>query len=93
MNLRSQILAVTLATLLLLAGVVCLALRHGESAATGQARSLREVTDMTGERVRIPATPRRVLSLWTAATDTVLSLGASDRLTALDRLTVAIHGP
>ncbi len=80
MNLRSQILAVTLATPLLLAGVVRLALRHGESAATGQARSLREVTDMTGERVRIPATPRRVLSLCTAATDTVLSLGAADRL-------------
>jgi len=92
MNLRSQILAVTLATPLLLAGVVRLALRHGESSATGQARSLREVTDMTGERVRIPATPRRVLSLCTAATDTVLSLGAADRLTALDEFSLVVPG-
>lgn len=80
------------AVALLSAGVAWLALRHGATAAGGRARSLREVTDMAGERIRIPETPRRVLSLCTSATDAVVSLGAADRLTALDEFGLVVPG-
>jgi len=47
---------------------------------------------MTGQRVRIPTTPRRVLSLCTAATDTLVSLEAADRLAAIDEFNRVVPG-
>jgi len=44
----------------------------------------RQITDMTGRPVQVPATPRRVLSLCTSATDTLLALGQRDLLAAID---------
>ncbi|MGC8642175.1 MAG: ABC transporter substrate-binding protein [Isosphaeraceae bacterium] len=92
MSLRTQLLAVAVATPLLLGGVFRLFPRHGEPVRRSEASPLREVTDMTGEQVRIPATPRRVLSLCSSATETVLSLGGADSLVAIDEFSLVVPG-
>lgn len=44
----------------------------------------RTVIDSTGAAVRVPSKPRRIVSLCTTATDTLVRLGMVDRLAAID---------
>jgi len=46
--------------------------------------AFREVTDMTSRPVHVPVRPCHVLSLCTSATDTMIRLGAAERLAAID---------
>ncbi len=52
----------------------------------------RDVADMTGRHVRVPAKPSHVLSLCTSATDTIVALGAGDRLVAIDEFSRVVPG-
>lgn len=90
MSRRVQKIGIALAATLLLAVVTWFATRKGVSA--DSAVPLREVADMTGQRVRVPATPRRILSFCTTATDTIMGLGVSDSLAAIDEYGVVIPG-
>jgi iron complex transport system substrate-binding protein len=56
------------------------------------AAALREVKDATGQIVRMPAPPKRVLSLCTSATDTVLRLGERARLAGIDEYSRIVPG-
>lgn len=53
---------------------------------------LREVVDMASRPVRIPVEPRRVLSLCTSATDTIVRIGAVERLAAIDQYSLIVPG-
>lgn len=50
------------------------------------------VRDSTGREVSIPAQPRRVLSLSTSATDTMVRLGLTDRLAGMDEYSGIVPG-
>lgn len=52
----------------------------------------REVVDMTSRPVHIPVEPRRVLSLCTSATDTIVRMGANERLAAIDQYSLIVPG-
>ena len=52
----------------------------------------RVVTDMTGRMAHIPIQPRRILSLCTSATDTIVRLGVRDRLRAIDEYSRIVPG-
>ena len=54
--------------------------------------SVRNVTDPTGRVVAVPQDARRVLSLCTSATDTVLRLGAGARLAGIDEFSRIVPG-
>jgi iron complex transport system substrate-binding protein len=92
MNRRRLILFTTLALLAVLAGTIWLAVRHGGSEALGPGGNDRFVTDMAGRQVRVPPSPRRMLSLCTTATDTAIALGATDRLAGIDEYSRVIPG-
>ena len=47
---------------------------------------------MTSRTVRIPHRPTRILSLCTTATDTLVALGAADRLIAIDEFSRIVPG-
>lgn len=81
MSRKAQLVFVTLATVVAIGLCVRVAGQGPSGSRTGASR---EVTDMTGRVVRIPVIPRRVLSLCTSATDTLVRLGAADRLAAID---------
>jgi len=91
MNRKAQILAVALAATFLLASVVWLATR-GAAARPDAIADHRLVTDQTGRSVRIPTQPRHILSLCTTASDTVVGLGAGERLVAIDEYSRIIPG-
>jgi iron complex transport system substrate-binding protein len=52
----------------------------------------RQVEDATGRRVQVPERPKRVLSLCTSVTDTVLRLGAAERLAGIDEYSRVVPG-
>jgi iron complex transport system substrate-binding protein len=92
MNRKTQILVVAVTAILLLAGVVWLTTKQSASLLGGVNRQFSEVTDMTGQRAQVPATPRRVLSLCTTATDTLVGLGVADHLVAIDEFSGPVPG-
>jgi iron complex transport system substrate-binding protein len=80
------------ASVLAASGAVWLALHTAAAPAIPKAASVREVADMTGRRVRVPADPRRILSLCTSASDTIVALGETARLAAIDEYGRAVPG-
>jgi len=60
--------------------------------ADGPAPAIRRVEDLTGRKVLIPARPRHVLSLCTSVTDTMMRLGAEDRLAGIDEYSRIVPG-
>ena len=52
----------------------------------------RQVVDLTGRTVAIPANPKHVLSLCTSVTDTMLRLGAVERLAGIDEYSLVVPG-
>jgi iron complex transport system substrate-binding protein len=62
------------------AGVRALVLVLGLGAAVAPAAAAVTVRDMLGREVRLPAPPRRIVSLVPSATETLFALGAEDRL-------------
>jgi len=90
MNRKAQIIAVAVLAGAILAATGWNAVRHHPLARDGQA--FRDITDMTGQRVRVPVVAHRVLSLCTTATDTLLGLGLSDRLAAIDEFSLVVPG-
>jgi iron complex transport system substrate-binding protein len=51
-----------------------------------------EVADSTGRTVAVPENPRHILSLCTSVTDTLLRLGAGDRLAGIDEYSRVVPG-
>ena len=90
---RNVGLVVTELIAFLLAAIIWLA-RHrpGVFARGGEQRSLHEVVDMTSRTVRIPKRPARILSLCTSAADTIVAVGAADRLIAIDEFSRVVPG-
>ena len=91
MNRKAQILTVALAAIFMLASVVWLATR-GAAARPDAIADHRLIMDQSGEVLRIPAQPKRILSLCTTASDTVVGLGAGERLAAIDEYSRIIPG-
>jgi len=89
MNRKVQIAAVVLSAAVGVAIAFCIAANepkgHGSEVC-------REVVDMTSHLVHIPFEPQRVLSLCTSATDTIVRLGAVDRLAAIDEYSRIVPG-
>jgi len=92
MSRKAQVVLAAGVSALVLAGAVWLAARGGQTPASGAAEAGREVVDMTGRAVRLPADPRRVLSLCTSASDTVVVLGEAGRLAAIDEYGRVVPG-
>jgi iron complex transport system substrate-binding protein len=92
MSRKAQILCLLVAAAGLLAAVIWFAARRGGWTSWPSAQATREVADMTGQRVSVPVAPRRVLSLCTSATDTLIALGATDRLVAIDEFSLVVPG-
>jgi iron complex transport system substrate-binding protein len=92
MNRKVQVILAAGASVLVLAGAVWLAARSAETPAPVAAESGREVVDMTGRKVRLPAAPERILSLCTSANETVLVLGETARLAAIDEYGRVVPG-
>lgn len=82
------------AVLLVLACATGLWPRSGGTDAAGTCGvcNAREATDMTGRRITVPVRPQRILSLCTAATDTLVAIGAGRRIAAVDEYSHAIAG-
>lgn len=59
---------------------------------TAAAARGREIEDATGRRVAVPDEPRRIASLCTSATDTLLRLGLTNRLAAIDEFSRIVPG-
>ena len=57
-----------------------------------RAASLHDLKDSTGQTVRVPAEPKRILSLCTSATDTILRLGEGVRLAGIDEYSRVVPG-
>lgn len=88
-------------TQVILAGAICVLgsvgaawlATHRLAAGNGHvAQGLRELTDMTGRPVRLPAEPMRVLSLCTSASDTMAAMHQSRRLAAIDEYSSVVAG-
>jgi len=92
MSRKAQVILAAGVSALVLAGAAWLAARAAEALAPGAAESGREVVDMTGRKVRVPADPARVLSLCTSANDTVAALGEAARLAAIDEYGRVVPG-
>lgn len=89
MNRKTQIAAVVLSTAVSIAVAFCIAVNEPK----GQVSEVcREVVDMTSRPVHIPVEPRRVLSLCTSATDTIVRIGAGERLAAIDQYSLIVPG-
>ena len=58
----------------------------------GETTGFREIRDMAQRTVRIPREPARVLSLCTSATDTMLAIGETNRLAAIDEYSRIVPG-
>ncbi len=81
MNRRTEITLVALSAAATFALCVRLA---GQVPPDRTGAETRPVTDAASRTVRVPARPLRVLSLCTSATDTIVRLGAADRLAAIE---------
>jgi len=92
MNRKVQVILAAGASVLVLAVAVWLAGQSAETLPTPVAESGREVVDMTGRTVRVPADPARILSLCTSANDTVAALGEAGRLAAIDEYGRVVPG-
>ncbi len=90
MSRRAQFIFAAAAAALLI-GVLAWVVLRRPAVALGPAAS-RQVTDMAGRRVALPAEPQRILSLCTSATDTILRLGAAKRLAAIDEYGRVVPG-
>jgi iron complex transport system substrate-binding protein len=90
-NPRRQILWVGGVALLLVLAAVWLAV-HAASIRPHNAGDTRSVADQSQRVARVPIHPQRILSLCTTATDSVVSLGVGDRLTAIDEYSRIIPG-
>jgi len=89
MNRKAQITAVILPTAMGMLLAFCLAVDEPKDRGS---TPLREVLDMTSRPVHIPAEARRVLSLCTSATDTIVRIGAGERLAAIDQYSLIVPG-
>lgn len=52
----------------------------------------REIRDMTGRAAQIPVKPQRILSLCSSATDTLVRIGAAEKIAAIDEYNRIIPG-
>ncbi|MGA2032412.1 MAG: ABC transporter substrate-binding protein [Thermoguttaceae bacterium] len=91
MNRKRQIVLISAVAVALSIGGVWIAARRLPTPPV-QGQAMRFVTDLSGRRVRIPLRPTRVLSLCTSATDTIVALGAGDRLLAIDEFSRVVPG-
>jgi iron complex transport system substrate-binding protein len=91
-NRKAWIILIAAVTVPLLAGAVWMTMRHPASGTRLAESALREVADMTSRQVRIPTKPARLLSLCTSATDTIVALGAAERLVAIDEFGRVVPG-
>jgi len=73
-------------------GLLVMPLRGTPGAPAREAPGRVDIIDMTGTQVAVPALPRRVLSLCTSATSTIVSIGAGGRLAAVDEYSRIIPG-
>jgi iron complex transport system substrate-binding protein len=91
-NRKVQVILAVCVSALVLVGAVWLAVRAAEVPAKPPATPDREVIDATGHTVRVPADAQRILSLCTSASDTLVALGETARLAAVDEYGLVVPG-
>ncbi|MFH1884642.1 MAG: ABC transporter substrate-binding protein [Planctomycetota bacterium] len=89
MNGKAQIAVVVLTTAVTIVAAFRIAGNHPER---GALKPGREIVDMASRKVRIPVQPQRILSLCTSATDTIVRIGAGERLAAIDEYSCIVPG-
>ena len=92
MTRKTQVILAVCISALVLVGAVWLAVRAADVPAKPAATPDREVVDTTGRTVRVPADPQRILSLCTSASDTLVALGETGRLAAIDEYGRVVPG-
>jgi iron complex transport system substrate-binding protein len=92
LNRKTQIILAVAASVSILAGAVWLAARGGSVPPATATSDGREVADMAGRTVRVPADPQRILSLCTSVNDTMVALDAAPRLAAVDEYGRVVPG-
>jgi iron complex transport system substrate-binding protein len=92
MNRKAQLIAIVLGLTLFLVGIVWLVVIRSLLSAYPVGPKAREIVDMTGRRIGLPDQPKRILSLCTSATDTIVRLQAQDRLAAIDEYSRVVPG-
>ena len=90
LNRKMQIILITVG--LVSAIVIAIRLAGNTPAIPGVLESGRSVRDMTSRDVNVPADARRILSLCTSATDTIVAMGEADRLVAIDEYNTPVAG-
>ncbi|MCD4830563.1 MAG: ABC transporter substrate-binding protein [Anaerohalosphaeraceae bacterium] len=89
MSRKTQIILVALAALPGMAAGLWLVGGQGEARSK---EAYREIKDMTGRVVQIPAEPRQILSLCSSATDTIVRIGEGEKIAAIDEYNRIIPG-
>jgi len=91
MNRKAQLVIVGMAGL---AGAALALWLTGRAGGTDSPRTDEgpTVIDMTGRPVRLPADPRRILSLCTSASDTLATIGQGHRIAAIDEYGRVVSG-
>lgn len=92
MKRRSQVGLVFAIAAIALVGTALLLRQPGTTGSPRVSTSCHAIKDSTGRMVSIPTDPRRVLSLCTSATDTLIRLGAGDQLAAIDEYSRVVPG-
>lgn len=88
---RNPATTIALLTALLMLGLAVLFL-PGNAAKQPPAVPHQQIKDQTGRMVAIPERPQRIVSLCSTATDTMVRLGQSDRLCAVDEFNRSVPG-
>ena len=92
METRTQILVISIMSLGIFVCIVLFRNRFEKINQIPDPRISRQVTDATSRKILIPSNPKRILSLCTSATDTMMRLGASDQLAAIDEYSRIVPG-
>jgi iron complex transport system substrate-binding protein len=88
---KTRVILISVLALSAMGLLAYLAACYGGDAASRLGDTQR-IADMTSRQVSVPASPRRILSICTSATATLVELGLADRIAAIDEFGRVLDG-